>query len=68
MTSTALSPRQNRFVQSYCGHLNASRAAREAGYSSSSGADSVTACRLLGNNRVKKAVECRRRLNIDPPC
>lgn len=57
MTSTALSPRQNRFVQSYCGHLNASRAAREAGYSSSSGADSVTACRLLGNNRVKKAVE-----------
>lgn len=57
MTSTALSPRQNRFVQSYCGHLNASRAAREAGYSSSSGADSVTACRLLRNNRVRRAVE-----------
>jgi hypothetical protein len=57
MTSTQLTPRQDRFVKSYCGHLNASRAAREAGYSASSGADSVTACRLLGNNRVRAAIE-----------
>jgi phage terminase small subunit len=57
MTSTALSPRQNRFVQAYCGHLNASRAAREAGYSSSSGADAVTGHRLLRNAKARRAIE-----------
>jgi hypothetical protein len=57
MTSTALSPRQNRFVQAYCGHLNASRAAREAGYSNSSGADAVTGHRLLRNAKARRAIE-----------
>lgn len=57
MTSTALSPRQNRFVQAYCGHLNASRAAREAGYAATSGADAVTGHRLLRNAKAKRAIE-----------
>jgi phage terminase small subunit len=57
MTSTALSPRQNRFVQSYCGHLNASRAAREAGYAATSGADAVTGHRLLRNAKARRAIE-----------
>jgi phage terminase small subunit len=57
MTSTALSPRQNRFVQAYCGHLNASRAAREAGYAASSGADAVTGHRLLRNAKARRAIE-----------
>jgi hypothetical protein len=57
MTSTQLTPRQDRFVKSYCAHLNASKAAREAGYAATGGADSVTACRLLGNNRVRAAIE-----------
>jgi hypothetical protein len=57
MTGTALTPRQDRFVQSYCGHLNASRAAREAGYSSSSGADAITGYRLLRNAKTKAAIE-----------
>lgn len=57
MTSTALTPRQDRFAQSYCGHLNASRAAREAGYSSSSGADAVTGHRLLRNAKTKAAIQ-----------
>jgi phage terminase small subunit len=61
MTSTALSPRQSRFVQAYCGHLNASRAAREAGYSSSSGADAVTGYRLLRNAKAKRAIEALQR-------
>lgn len=52
-----LTPRQERFVQSYCGHLNASRAAREAGYSSSSGADAVTGHRLLRNAKAKRAIQ-----------
>ena len=56
MTSTALSPRQNRFVHAYCGHMNASRAAREAGYSSSSGADAVTGHRLLRNAKARRAI------------
>lgn len=57
MTSTALSVRQNRFVLSYCGHLNASRACRESGYAATGGADSVTACRLLRNDKVKAAIQ-----------
>jgi phage terminase small subunit len=57
MTSTALSPRQNRFVQAYCGHLNASRAAREAGYAATSGADAVTGHRLLRNAKARRAIE-----------
>lgn len=61
MTSTALSPRQNRFVQSYCGHLNASRAAREAGYAATSGADAVTGHRLLRNAKARRAIEALQR-------
>lgn len=57
MTNIVLSARQARFVQSYCGHLNASRAAREAGYSSSSGADAVTGHRLLRLAKAKRAIE-----------
>ncbi len=57
MTGTALSPRQNRFVQAYCGHLNASRAAREAGYAATSGADAVTGHRLLRNAKARRAIE-----------
>lgn len=54
-----LTARQTRFVQSYCGHLNASRAAREAGYAATSGADAVTAHRLLRINKIKAAIEAR---------
>lgn len=52
-----LSARQTRFVQSYCGHMNASRAAREAGYAASSGADAVTGHRLLRNAKARRAIE-----------
>jgi len=53
----SLSPRQQRFVQSFCIDLNGSRAAREAGYSAASGADAVSACRLLRVAKVKAAIE-----------
>jgi phage terminase small subunit len=59
MSHADLSPRQTRFVQAYCGHLNASRAAREAGYSASSGADAVTGYRLLRNAKARRAIEAR---------
>jgi phage terminase small subunit len=52
-----LSARQTRFVQAYCGHLNASRAAREAGYAATSGADAVTGHRLLRNAKARRAIE-----------
>ncbi len=57
MTGTALTPRQTRFVRAYCGHLNASRAAREAGYAATSGADAVTGHRLLRNAKARRAIE-----------
>jgi phage terminase small subunit len=57
VTSTALTSRQSRFVQAYCLHLNASRAAREAGYSSSSGADAVTGHKLLRFHKTKMAIQ-----------
>ena len=57
ISASGLTARQTRFVQSYCGHLNASRAAREAGYAATSGADAVTACRLLRNAKVQAAIE-----------
>ena len=56
-----LSARQTRFVQAYCGHLNASRAAREAGYAASSGADAVTGHRLLRNAKARRAIEALQR-------
>ena len=65
MTTTSLTPRQARFVQCYTAHLNASLAARESGYSASSGADAVTACRLLRNNRVKAAIQARQQAKAD---
>ncbi len=55
----SLSPRQLRFVQSYCIDLNGSRAAREAGYSAASGADAVSACRLLRVAKVKAAIQAQ---------
>lgn len=61
MTSIALSPRQTRFVQAYCGHLNASRAAREAGYSAARGADAVAGHRLLRNVKTRRAIEALQR-------
>jgi phage terminase small subunit len=57
VTSAELTPRQNRFVQAYCGHLNASLACRESGYASTSGADAVTGHRLIRNAKVKAAIE-----------
>ncbi len=61
----ALSARQTRFVQSYCGHLNASRAAREAGYAASSGADAVTGHRLLRNAKARRAIEALQQAKAD---
>ncbi len=65
MTTTSLTPRQARFVQCYTAHLNASLAARESGYSASSGADAVTANRLLRNNKVKTAISTLQRAKAE---
>ena len=54
-TGISLTPRQARFVKEYLVDLNGTQAAIRAGYAVS-GAD-VQAVRLLGNARVKAAVD-----------
>lgn len=52
----AMTPRQRRFVQEYLVDLNASAAARRAGYAGGASAD-VQASRLLRNVKVKAAID-----------
>ena len=54
MSPTRLTPRQQRFVELYCTFLNATEAARQAGYSTKN-ADKI-GHQLLGNPRVKEAI------------
>lgn len=49
-----LTPKQERFVQSYLQHFNASKAAREAGYSEKAAA--VTGSILLRNSKVQQRI------------
>lgn len=52
----AMTPRQRRFVQEYLIDLNASAAARRAGYAGGASAD-VQASRLLRNVKIRAAVD-----------
>jgi phage terminase small subunit len=57
-----LTVKQELFVSEYLIDGNGARAAREAGYAATSGADSVTACRLLRNNRVMTEIQDRQQV------
>jgi len=57
-TQRALTPKQAAFAKAYVrGGGNGAKAAREAGYSDSSGADSVSAHGLIRNPKIQDAIE-----------
>ncbi len=57
MALTALTPKQQRFVAEYLLDLNATAAYKRAGYASKGNAAEVSACQLLSNPKVAKAVQ-----------
>lgn len=59
---TQLTLKQELFINAYLEDGNGARAAREAGYSATGGADSVTACRLLRNNSVMAEIQARQQV------
>lgn len=58
MPAGKLTPKQQRFVELYVVDPNATKAAREAGYSAKT--SEVQGCRLLKNVQVAKAIEAAR--------
>ncbi len=62
--SVALTPKQQRFVELYLVDLNATKAARDAGYSAKN-ADKIGS-QLLGKTRVAQAIaECKAKRSIE---
>jgi phage terminase small subunit len=56
-----LTPKQQRFVAEYCVDFNATAAYIRAGYEARGNSAEVSACRLLRNAKVKKAIERKQR-------
>ena len=57
--ASELNPRQQKFVEAYLATSNGTESARLAGYAGSDKALSVQAARLLGNARVREALDAR---------